>query len=55
MRNEHTANLVLGDTMASAAAERARWAAVLAPAVRTVAKRRAVRKSLLTRLLALFA
>lgn len=55
MRNEHTANLVLGATMASAAAERARWAAVLAPAVHTVAKRRAARKSLIARFLSLFA
>ena len=48
-RNEYTAN----DYMAQQAAERARWAAVLAPAAKSISQRRAVRKSLIARLLGL--
>lgn len=48
-RNEFTAN----ETLAQQAAERARWAAVLAPAAKTITQRRAVRKSLISRLLGL--
>lgn len=47
--SEHTAN----DYLAQQAAERARWAAVLAPAAKSIAQRRAVRKSLIARLLGL--
>ena len=49
MKNEYTAN----DYLAAQAAERARWAAVLAPAAKTITRRRAVRKSILARLLGL--
>ena len=49
MCNECTAN----DYMASAAIERARWAAVLAPTAKPIAKRQTARKSLLARLLGL--
>ena len=49
MRNEYTAN----DYLARQAAERARWAAVLAPVAKNIAQRRAVRKSLIARLLCL--
>lgn len=49
MNNEFTAN----DYMARQAAERARWAAVLAPVAKNIAKRQAVRKSLIARLLGL--
>ena len=49
MRNEFTAN----EYLARQAAERARWAAVLAPTAKHIAKRRAVRKSLIARLLGL--
>ena len=48
-RNEYTAN----DYLAAQAAERARWAALLAPTAKTIAQRRAVRKSILARLLGL--
>ena len=51
MRNEFTAN----EALSQQAAERARWAAVLAPAAKTITYRRAVRKSILTRFLGLFA
>lgn len=47
---EYTANTYL----AAQAAERARWAAVLAPAATTtISQRRAVRKSMIARLLGL--
>ncbi len=46
---EYTAN----DYLARQAAERARWVAVLAPAAKVVTQRRAVRKSLIARLLGL--
>lgn len=49
MKNEYTAN----EALAQQAAERARWVAVLAPAAKTIAQRRAVRKSLIARLLGL--
>ena len=49
MNTEYTAN----NALAAAAAERARWAAVLAPVARAVSQRRAVRKSLIARLLGL--
>lgn len=48
-RTEYIANTYL----AAQAAERARWAAVLAPAAKTITQRRAVRKSLIARLLGL--
>ena len=48
-RNEFTAN----DYLTAAAAERARWAAVLAPVSRSVSQRRAARKSILAHLLGL--
>lgn len=48
-RTEYTANTYL----AAQAAERARWAAVLTPAAKNIAQRRAVRKSLIARLLGL--
>lgn len=48
-RNEYTAN----NYMAAAAIERARWAAVLAPAAKNITQRQAVRKSLIARLLGL--
>ncbi len=48
-RNEYTADYYL----ARQATERARWAAVLAPAAKAVTQRRAVRKSLIARLLGL--
>lgn len=48
-RNEFTAN----DYLAAQAVERARWAAVLAPAAKTITQRRAERKSLIARLLGL--
>ena len=47
--SEYTAN----NYLAAQAAERARWAAVLAPAAKTITQRRAVRKSLIARLLGL--
>lgn len=46
---EFTAN----DYLAAAAAERARWAAVLAPTAKHIVKRQAARKSLIARLLGL--
>lgn len=46
-RNEYTAN----DCLTQQAAERARWAAVLAPTAKHIAKRQAVRKTLFARLL----
>ncbi len=46
---EYAAN----EALAKHAAERARWAAVLAPAAKTITQRRAVRKSLIVRLLGL--
>ena len=49
MHNEYTAN----EALSQQAAERARWAAVLAPAAKTITQRRAVRKSLIARLLGL--
>lgn len=49
MKNEFTAN----NCLAAQAAERARWAAVLAPAAKTISQRRAVRKNLIARLLGL--
>jgi hypothetical protein len=49
MRNEYIANQALS----AHAAERARWAAVLAPAAKTIIQRRAVRKNLIARLLGL--
>ena len=48
-RTEYAAN----EALAKHAAERARWAAVLAPAAKTITQRRAVRKSLIARLLGL--
>ena len=48
-QTEFTANGYL----AAQAAERARWAAVLAPAAKTITQRRAARKSLIARLLGL--
>ena len=48
-RTEYTANSYL----ATQAEERARWAAVLAPAAKTIAQRRAARKSIIARLLGL--
>lgn len=47
MRNEYTAN----EALTAAAAERARWAAVLAPVAKNIIRRQAVRKSLIARLL----
>ena len=47
MNTEYTAN----NALAAAAAERARWAAVLAPVAKNIAQRRAVRKSMIARLL----
>jgi hypothetical protein len=49
MKNEFTAN----EALAQQAAERARWAAVLAPVAKNIIQRRAVRKSLIARLLGL--
>lgn len=49
MHNEYTAN----EALSQQAAERARWAAVLAPAAKTIIQRRAVRKSLIASLLGL--
>ena len=49
MQTEYTAN----EALTAAAAERARWAAVLAPTAKRIAQRRAVRKSLIARLLGL--
>lgn len=49
MNTEYAAN----NALEAAALERARWAAVLAPAAKTIAQRRAVRKSLIARLLGL--
>ena len=49
MQTEYTANNAL--VAAAAAAERARWAAVLAPVAKNITQRRAVRKSLIARLL----
>ena len=46
---EYAAN----EALAKHAAERARWAAVLAPAAKTITQHRAVRKSLIARLLGL--
>lgn len=46
---ERTAN----DYLTAAAAERARWVAVLAPVARAVSQRRAARKSLFARMLGL--
>ena len=54
MKNtEFTANGYLAAQAPERAAERARWAAVLAPAAKTITQRRAVRKSLIARLLGL--
>lgn len=53
MTNEYAANTALATTHATTAQDRARWAAVLAPTVKTMARRRAVRKSLLSRILGL--
>lgn len=53
MTNEYAANTALATTQATTAQERARWASVLAPTVKTMAQRRAVRKSLLSRILGL--
>ena len=47
MQTEYTAN----EALAQQAADRARWAAVLAPAAKNITQRRAVRKSLIARLL----
>ena len=47
MKNEYTAN----DYLAAQAAERARWAAVLAPVAKNITLRRAARKGLIARLL----
>lgn len=49
MQTEYTAN----EYLAAAAAERARWAAVLAPVAKNITRRRAVRKNLIARLLGL--
>lgn len=49
MNTEYTAN----EALSAHAAERARWAAVLAPAAKNIAQRRAVRKSIIARLLGL--
>lgn len=49
MRNEYTAN----EALTAAAAERARWAAVLAPTAKRIVQRQAARKSLIARLLGL--
>jgi len=49
MKNEFTAN----NHLTARAAERARWAAVLAPAATTISQRRAARKGLIARLLGL--
>ena len=49
MRNECSAN----NYLVAAAIERARWAAVLAPTAKPIAKRQTARKSLLARLLGL--
>lgn len=49
MHTEFTAN----EALVQQAAERARWAAVLAPAAKSIAQRGAVRKSLIARLLGL--
>lgn len=49
MKNELTAN----NHLTARAAEHARWAAVLAPAAKTITQRRAVHKSLIARLLGL--
>ena len=49
MRNEYAAN----NALEAAAAERARWAAVLAPVAKNIIQRQAVRKSLIARLLGL--
>ena len=49
MKNEFTAN----EALSTRAAERARWAAVLAPAAKAVTQRQAARKSLIARLLGL--
>ena len=49
MRTEYTAN----EALAQQAAERARWAAVLAPVAKNIAQRQAARKSLIARLLGL--
>ena len=49
MNTEYTAN----DHLAQQAAERARWTAVLAPTAKHITQRRAVRKSLIARMLGL--
>ena len=49
MQTEYAAN----NALSTYAAERARWAAVLAPTVKAIAQSRAVRKSLIARLLGL--
>lgn len=49
MNTEYTAN----EALAQQAAERSRWAAVLAPVAKNIVQRRAVRKSLIARLLGL--
>jgi hypothetical protein len=49
MTTEYAAN----NAMATYAAERARWAAVLAPVAKNITQRRAARKSLIARLLGL--
>ena len=47
MNTEYTAN----EALTAAAAERARWTAVLAPVAKNITQRGAVRKSLIARLL----
>ena len=49
MQTEYAAN----DYLAQQAAERARWAAVLAPVAKNITQRRAARKGLIARLLGL--
>ena len=49
MNTEYTAN----EALAQQAAERTRWAAALAPVAKNITQRRAVRKSLIARLLGL--
>lgn len=49
MNNEFTAN----EALSARAAERARWAAVLAPTAKHINQRQAARKSLIARLLGL--
>ncbi len=49
MRNEYTAN----EALSQQSAERARWAAVLAPVAKNITQRQAARKNLIARLLGL--